>query len=228
MANEAEPFDNRTPLTEGQIRAATIGELKPLSGPIRVVDYDPRWPELLAREADRVRAAPGQDAIRVEHVGSTSVPGLLAKPIVDVLLLVADSADEAAYVPALEAAEFRLDSLTIGRCDGRRRHPPSAGEDTASSSGTNALARPGRFVYGSPGRRGDTLQPSSRRSPSGEATTPALSQGREGGRSHPGLTDDESSRQRERGAKAKANNLAGRAAPGPGPRAGVQHRAEDV
>ena len=108
MANEAGPFDNRSPLTEGQIRAATIGELTPLSGPIRVVDYDPRWPELFAREADRVRAALGQDALRVEHVGSTSVPGLVAKPIIDMLLVVADSADEAAYVPALEAAGYVL------------------------------------------------------------------------------------------------------------------------
>src|SRR5262249_45278016 len=108
MANEAEPFDSRTPLTEGQIRAATIGELKPLSGPIRVVDYDTRWPELFAREADRVRAALGQDALRIEHVGSTSVPGLVAKPIIDAPLVVAGSADEAAYVPALEAAGYVL------------------------------------------------------------------------------------------------------------------------
>jgi GrpB-like predicted nucleotidyltransferase (UPF0157 family) len=108
MANEAQPSDNRTPLTEGQIRAATIGELKPLSGPIRIVNYDPRWPERFAREADCVRAALGRDALRIEHVGSTSVPGLVAKPIIDMLLEVADSADEAAYVPALEAAGFIL------------------------------------------------------------------------------------------------------------------------
>jgi len=44
----------------------------------------------------------------VEHVGSTSVPGLVAKPILDVLLLVPDPADEAAYVPRLEAAGFLL------------------------------------------------------------------------------------------------------------------------
>jgi GrpB-like predicted nucleotidyltransferase (UPF0157 family) len=46
----------------------------------------------------------GQDALRIEHAGSTSVPGLVAKPIIDMLLVVADSAEEAAYVPALEAA----------------------------------------------------------------------------------------------------------------------------
>jgi GrpB-like predicted nucleotidyltransferase (UPF0157 family) len=47
-------------------------------------------------------------AVLVEHVGSTSVPGLAAKPIIDVLLLVPDPADEAAYVPQLEAAGFLL------------------------------------------------------------------------------------------------------------------------
>ena len=46
--------------------------------------------------------------LRTEHVGSTSVPSLAAKPIVDVLLVVADSADESAYVPPLESAGYRL------------------------------------------------------------------------------------------------------------------------
>ena len=70
MANEAQPFDDRTPLTEGQIRAATIGELKPLSGLIRIVDYDPRWSELFAREADRVRAGCASDRARRFDVGA--------------------------------------------------------------------------------------------------------------------------------------------------------------
>ena len=46
--------------------------------------------------------------IRIEHVGSTSVPGLPAKPLIDIVLEVADSADEAAYVPALEATGYCL------------------------------------------------------------------------------------------------------------------------
>jgi len=46
--------------------------------------------------------------VRIEHVGSTSVPGLAAKPIIDILLLVMDSADEAAYLPDLEAAGYQL------------------------------------------------------------------------------------------------------------------------
>ena len=94
--------------TEEEIRAHTIGELQPLAGPIQIDDYDPLWPELFAREAAKVGAALGSTALQVEHVGSTSVPGLAAKPIVDMLVVVADSADEGSYVPALEAAGYTL------------------------------------------------------------------------------------------------------------------------
>ncbi len=93
---------------EAQIRAAHVGELKPLMQPILIADYDPAWPRLFEREANRVRAALGQRALLVEHVGSTSVPGLAAKPRVDMLLVLANSADEPAYVPDLEAAGYRL------------------------------------------------------------------------------------------------------------------------
>jgi GrpB-like predicted nucleotidyltransferase (UPF0157 family) len=63
---------------------------------------------LFAAEATNIRRALGSRALQVEHVGSTSVPGLAAKPIVDVLLVVADSAREADYVPVLEAAGYTL------------------------------------------------------------------------------------------------------------------------
>jgi GrpB-like predicted nucleotidyltransferase (UPF0157 family) len=76
--------------------------------PIELVEYDPAWPELYEREAERIRAALG-DRLRVlEHAGSTSVPGLAAKPIIDIVLAVADSADESAYVPALDDAGYVL------------------------------------------------------------------------------------------------------------------------
>jgi GrpB-like predicted nucleotidyltransferase (UPF0157 family) len=58
--------------------------------------------------AKRIKAALGNRALNVDHVGSTSVPGLIAKPIIDILLVVADSADEPSYVPALEAAGYIL------------------------------------------------------------------------------------------------------------------------
>jgi GrpB-like predicted nucleotidyltransferase (UPF0157 family) len=50
----------------------------------------------------------GSRALRIEHAGSTSVPGLAAKPVIDIVLAVADSADESAYAPALESAGYVL------------------------------------------------------------------------------------------------------------------------
>ncbi|MDE3230542.1 MAG: GrpB family protein, partial [Chloroflexota bacterium] len=88
--------------------AAHVGPLTPLNGPVILADYDPTWPEQYAAEARKICHALGTQARLVKHVGSTSVPGLPAKPLLDILLLVSDSADEAGYVPALEAAGYRL------------------------------------------------------------------------------------------------------------------------
>ena len=99
--------DRHMPMTDEQIRAAHIGDAKPLNGRIALVDYDPRWAGLFEREAARIRAVVSE-ALRIEHVGSTSVPGLPAKPILDIVLVVTDSADEAAYVPVLESTGYRL------------------------------------------------------------------------------------------------------------------------
>jgi GrpB-like predicted nucleotidyltransferase (UPF0157 family) len=96
------------PVTDEYLRTHTVGQLQPLSGRIAIVDYDPRWPHLFEREADTIQAALQNRALRIEHVGSTSVPGLAAKPVVDILLVVADSAEESDYLPALEAAGYRL------------------------------------------------------------------------------------------------------------------------
>ncbi len=96
------------PLTEEQIRAATVGELTPHAAPILLQDYDPEWPRLFEREQARIRAALGDRMIGLEHTGSTAVPGLAAKPIIDMTLIVADSAEEDTYVPGLEAAGYVL------------------------------------------------------------------------------------------------------------------------
>ncbi len=93
---------------EEQLRAVTIGAVEPLAKPVELVDYDAAWPELFEREAQRIRAALGDRARLLEHTGSTSVPGLAAKPIIDITLAVPDSADEGAYVPLLEAAGYVL------------------------------------------------------------------------------------------------------------------------
>jgi GrpB-like predicted nucleotidyltransferase (UPF0157 family) len=73
-----------------------------------ITEYAPEWPVLFASEADRVRAVLGERVLQLEHVGSTSVPGLPAKPIIDMLLAVAHSSDEAAYVPDMLAAGYVL------------------------------------------------------------------------------------------------------------------------
>ena len=80
----------------------------PLDGPVSLSEPDPRWPGQFSRVARRILGALGPRAIRLEHVGSTSVAGLAAKPILDVLLVVEDPADEPTYVPALEDAGFTL------------------------------------------------------------------------------------------------------------------------
>ena len=107
MSEDGHPV-RRTPTTEDELRAVTIGELKPQLGPIELIDYDPAWPALFEREATRIRAALGDRIQLLEHAGSTSVPGLAAKPIIDILLVVADSADEATYLPPMEATGYVL------------------------------------------------------------------------------------------------------------------------
>ena len=102
------PPTTRQPTTEEDIRKYTVGELKPHAAPIVLVDYDPAWPGLFERENARIRAALGELVVQLEHTGSTSVPGLAAKPCIDMTLVVPDSSDEASYVSALEAAGYVL------------------------------------------------------------------------------------------------------------------------
>ena len=94
--------------TDEEIQARRVGAIVPHNAPITLAEYDPRWPTLFDREAARIRAILGSTAILVEHAGSTSVPGLAAKPIIDIVLAVPDSADEQAYLPALEEAGYVL------------------------------------------------------------------------------------------------------------------------
>ena len=101
--------DDTRQTSEEELRAAHVsGEPARLDGQIELAGYDAQWSRLFAREAERIRAALGDRALLMEHVGSTSIPGLAAKPRIDILLTVADSGDEAAYVPDLEAAGYIL------------------------------------------------------------------------------------------------------------------------
>lgn len=94
--------------SDEDVAAIRIGPPDVLDGPIALAPYDPAWPALFEREAARIRRALGSRALSVEHVGSTAVPGLAAKPRIDVVLEVRDSSDEASYVGPLEAAGYVL------------------------------------------------------------------------------------------------------------------------
>jgi GrpB-like predicted nucleotidyltransferase (UPF0157 family) len=93
---------------DDEIRAATIGEPTRADGPIRLAPYDPAWPALYEREASRIRSILGDRVRLLEHAGSTSVPGLPAKPIIDIVLAVDDPSDESAYLPPMEATGYVL------------------------------------------------------------------------------------------------------------------------
>jgi GrpB-like predicted nucleotidyltransferase (UPF0157 family) len=102
------PPTTRKPTSEEDIRKYTVGELKPHAATIQLVDYDPAWPGLFEREAARIRGVLGERVLELEHTGSTSVPGLAAKPCIDMTLVIPDSSDESSYVPDLEAAGYKL------------------------------------------------------------------------------------------------------------------------
>jgi GrpB-like predicted nucleotidyltransferase (UPF0157 family) len=83
-------------------------EAERLTSKVEIVDYDPDWPRQFEQQAARIRRALGSAALAIEHVGSTSVPGLAAKPVIDIALGVPDSSREETYVSELEAAGFSL------------------------------------------------------------------------------------------------------------------------
>jgi GrpB-like predicted nucleotidyltransferase (UPF0157 family) len=144
-------------LTDEQIQAATIGGAPEHNATIELAEYDPEWPRLYAREEARIRAALGPKALLVEHVGSTSVPGLAAKPLIDVVLVVRDTRDEEAYVPPLESAGY---VLRIREPDWFE-HRLFKGPDT----NVNGAHLPGRLRGGRPHDRVPRLAADARRRP---------------------------------------------------------------
>ncbi len=96
------------PISDAALAAVTVGDLVVHGATISLAPYDPAWPARFEHEAARVRGALGDRVRLLEHVGSTSVPGLSAKPVIDMVLAVPDSGDEPGYVPDLEAAGYVL------------------------------------------------------------------------------------------------------------------------
>jgi GrpB-like predicted nucleotidyltransferase (UPF0157 family) len=101
----ARPDDAPTHL-DAKLDAVLIGGREPVT--IQVVDYDSGWPERFEAEQRRIAAALGPMARRVEHIGSTAVPGLAAKPVIDMLVEVDDPDDEQRFRPQMESAGFQL------------------------------------------------------------------------------------------------------------------------
>jgi GrpB-like predicted nucleotidyltransferase (UPF0157 family) len=97
---------------------------RPRGDPIEVVAYDPSWAAAFEEWRRRLTEALGETAVRIEHVGSTAVPGLAAKPVIDVQVSVPDVEDEPAYVPAIEALGVPLRFSHPGH----RYFRPPAGE----------------------------------------------------------------------------------------------------
>ncbi len=108
---DAERIDDHRVVTFAESVAAG-GEVLASAGEradaIEVVPYDPRWPDLFRELKARLREALGVTARQIDHVGSTAVPGLAAKPVVDVQVSVVDVEDEAAYVDVIEGLGFGL------------------------------------------------------------------------------------------------------------------------
>jgi GrpB-like predicted nucleotidyltransferase (UPF0157 family) len=103
-----DPAMTKKPETDEEMAAARIGPVTPHNAKIDLAPYDPSWPAQYEAEAGKIRSALGDRVLVLEHVGSTSIPGLGAKPIIDILLAVADSSDEDSYAPALFAQGYRL------------------------------------------------------------------------------------------------------------------------
>src|SRR5258707_1301210 len=104
----AKNYTGKTATTEEYLLAVTIGERKPLNGSVYLAPYDPDWRSQFSLLADRIRDALAEKVLGVEHVGSTLVARLSAKPIIDRVLAVPNSADESSYVPPLEKQGFVL------------------------------------------------------------------------------------------------------------------------
>lgn len=89
-----------------QLRTSLVGGLEPRK--VEIVDYDPEWPRRFEWERSRLDRVLGSLVRRIEHIGSTAVPGLAAKPVVDILVTVDDVESEESYRDAVEGLGFEL------------------------------------------------------------------------------------------------------------------------
>jgi GrpB-like predicted nucleotidyltransferase (UPF0157 family) len=83
-------------------------------GEVKVVPYDPAWPKKYADEARRLRRAIGHLVEDIQHIGSTAIPGIVAKPIIDIAVAVADAGIIEPLVRPLEALGYEYRGLLFG------------------------------------------------------------------------------------------------------------------
>lgn len=127
--------------------------------PIEVVEYNPEWPDRYEREATRIRAALGDDLIRIEHIGSTAVPGLAAKPIIDICPVVTDRntandcADQLEEIGYEFGYDFEDDRIHLGYTadDGQQFNLHLRWRDTIGRLEENILLR--EYLRDHPGLR---------------------------------------------------------------------------
>ncbi|MBM7633180.1 GrpB family protein [Geomicrobium sediminis] len=94
--------------SDEELQAVTVGERKPHNNTIELHEYNPTWPAQYQLEEEKIYRALQSAVVQLEHVGSTSIPRMSAKPIIDILLVVHDSANESRYVQALESIGYKL------------------------------------------------------------------------------------------------------------------------
>jgi GrpB-like predicted nucleotidyltransferase (UPF0157 family) len=132
--------------SEDELRRISMVRPHRHDGPVTLVEYDSTWPERFAREADRIRTALGERVVLLEHVGSTSVPGLAAKPIIDIVLAVPSSSVESDYVPGLVAIGYVLQIREPDWYEHRMLSPAGDGVNLhVFSAGAGEITRMLRF-----------------------------------------------------------------------------------
>lgn len=83
-----------------------MGAYSKLNRPILVVDYDPQWPILFEQEKERILTTLKSHVLMVEHIGSTAVPGLAAKPVIDIGVGIRSLADASILIPSIEKLAY--------------------------------------------------------------------------------------------------------------------------
>lgn len=94
-------------LSNVDVRLRDVDEARSAMKRVTVVEYDPEWPTLFEQLSDRIAKVVGDTAVAIEHVGSTAVPGLSAKPVIDMNVVVSDASGVARAIEQLATLEYK-------------------------------------------------------------------------------------------------------------------------